>query len=311
MTKKAQWLRVAIFLLVFFLGFGIGSLLHRENRANVSLNASTIQAAHNSICSTIYPPEELSNAWNGTIELVGIDQVFLSVNGRKVVLIDAVKNGEVTPEELIAQAFIDARTGVCTRADWEDKGLSRFDFHYPAFDLAITMDVCKTAKREKISVLALTFYPAGKAASYGVARYIYDQAGQQIDRYAEDWGVEVQVSNVIPTSVSLTIKQKNGQETGTIVATHYSLLGENAALPGPEMICTGEEARRLSELETTIAPNDTTQLTIDWTALYGPLPAGEYTLALSIQDIFDSAVISPLTEDYEDHTRIFVPFAVQ
>ena len=307
-----KWLRVVLYSIVLLLlGFFIrGRCTSLSQVQHLSLVNSTIQKSTSPTSTTTYSPDLLGNAWDGYIKLIKIDQVNLSIDNTLVSLADALKSGKITVEELIAQAFTDARTGVCSRADWENKGLSRFDFRYKNFDMTITLDVYKTPLREKISVLALSFYPAGDATSHGVGQYIYDKNGNLIDRYSEDWGLDIQVTTVTPTTISLDITQLNGQQIGIIVVSHYCLLGKDANVQGPEKICTGEEFGQLSTLDAPITTNGKTKLDIDWSMVYGTLPSGEYTLTLSIQDEFSQEDVHPLMENYEENTRLFIPFIV-
>lgn len=310
--KIKNWILFVLYTLALLLiGFFIRSRIAPSPAARLSLADTTVQRSSDPIHTVTYSPGDLGGAWDGYIGMFQLDAVNLSIGGKSVPLDLALKARETTVEALIAQAFADARTGVCTRADWEDKGLSRFDFRYDNFDMTVTQDVCKTPTREKITVQDVAFYPAGTAAAQGIGQYLYDKDGSLIDRYAEDWGLTIQAAAVTSSAVILDITQKKGQQIGTIVADHYSLLGKDGTSQGPEKICTAEEFGPLLTLDAPITLNGKTQLTIDWSAAYGSLPAGEYTLALTFRDDFTQQDLHPLMEDYEDQTRLFVPFTVK
>ena len=114
--------------------------------------------------------------------------------------------------------------------------------------------------------------------------------------YEDPWGVKLTAKNITPKGLTLVCKQQDGEPAGELqTGSPYSLEvykdGEWIAvemLPMENDLAWTEEAWR-------IPSNDTVEWTVDWSWLYGELPAGVYRISKSVMDFRG-------TGDYEEKT---------
>ena len=77
-----------------------------------------------------FTAEELGIAFDGKVSYSGLSQVNIQIGDTVMPLEDALKNGEITVEALIADIRLDAEDKVCRERTASKLGLSRFIYQY-------------------------------------------------------------------------------------------------------------------------------------------------------------------------------------
>lgn len=248
----------------------------------------------------VLTPEDLENNYDGNITYVGLNTVDIQLGDKNLPLADAIKNGEVTVEELIAWARIDARYDLCTETFESKNGLAQFYYTYPEFQLGLIYDVYETPDGEshlikQFSVRALNQDPSTPAFPKADGTGFLDD---------EDWGLTFEVPEATSTSVKVKCTQKDGQQVGTLHVQDYILYS------------TTEEGKIYFDKEKTaqgipLNMDGTTDFSIDWKDAFGELPKGDYAIRLTLEDVYDPADIHPLIRKYHDQQFYEVKFSVK
>ena len=91
--------------------------------------------------SQIFSPEELGNNFNQGMSYCGVTDVSISLSDGSERLEDALKNGDITEEEIFFRARQDARDGHCQETFETQHGVTFYNYHYPDYDLWLVYDV--------------------------------------------------------------------------------------------------------------------------------------------------------------------------
>lgn len=249
-------------------------------------------------------PEDLGNNYDGDINYSGLSEVNIRLGDKNLPLADAIKNGEVTVEELTAWARIDARYNLCTETFESKNGLSQFYYAYPDFELALTYDVYETPDGE--SHLIKRFSVCSPGTEHEPLRFMPPEEDRHttdpIDK--EDWGLSFTMKEATPTGVKIQCTQKEGQQLGTLkvwAATVYNKTGTIAQ----SITAPGEN------LDIQLNMNGDTELTMDWTKNIVELPQGDYAIRLYIEDVYEETAVNPLTRNFYDKQTYDVDFTVK
>ena len=91
--------------------------------------------------SQSFSPEEIGNNFNQGMSYCGVSDVYIYLNRTSERLEDALKNGDITEEEIFFRARQDAREGHCQETFETNHSVSFYTYHYPTYDLRLTYDV--------------------------------------------------------------------------------------------------------------------------------------------------------------------------
>lgn len=106
-----------------------------------------------------------------------------------------------------------------------------------------------------------------------------------IEAYQDPWGVKLTAKNITPSGLTIVCTQQDGESTGELhIGSYYGLEvlrdGEWVAVDLLPM-----EHELAWTMEAWMIPSNTeTEWEVNWTRLYGELPAGTYRISKSIMD---------------------------
>lgn len=254
---------------------------------------------------TEFTPDQLSGNIDGTLTYVDVTNVSIAVDGSVLHLEDAIRDGRISLEELVASARIDARHGFCEEKTKTKHSLTIFLYQYPEFDLRVIYDVYKSP--DGTEHLLKDFDVCADANTY--VSIFTDDAGNRLDQ--EDWGLAIEVVACSPCSITLWCTQSGGQQIGQLVADFFYLdhagpHTEESAVPLLEGVVSTEQFHP----KPIIQRNATSEITLDWTNLYGTLAPGDYVMTLKVTDKYDPADVHPLMENFVDTESFLLEFTV-
>lgn len=246
-----------------------------------------------------FTAEELGIAFDGKVSYSGLSQVNIQIGDTVMPLEDALKNGEITVEALIADIRLDAEDKVCRERTASKLGLSRFIYQYRDFDAEITYDVYETPAKGNYIIRQVCFYPPGHALNVSHAYSDDDHPGEWIDR--ENWGISLKSDSVTPGGMVLECLQSGGQQIGTLHADYFMLFKANEPAAGDTVTI---------DCSTPLTMGGTCEITLDWSDTYGELSSGDYAVFLLVRDEFDESQVHPLMRDFKSTQYYVVEFAV-
>ena len=118
---------------------------------------------------------------------------------------------------------------------------------------------------------------------------------------ADDWGLILTAEGASPTGLTLRFTQSGGAPSGQLQtgSPYWLEREENGEWTAVEPLMEDVAWDMMAYL---ISMDGETEMAVDWTVLYGQLPAGSYRLGKSVMDFRD-------TGDY-DQKDYYVCFAV-
>lgn len=243
----------------------------------------------------IFTPDEIGNNFNQNMSYAGVKDVYIYLNRTNERLEDALKNGDITEEEIFFRARQDAREGHCEETCETIHGVSFYTYHYPDYDLRLTCDVFKSPNGKSYPVSQMFLYRFADAHVVTPSCLFVDpETGRLLNE--EDWGLTFELSDVTSHGVTVTCTQSGGQQIGQLKIDGCSI--------SPEV---GTDT---PDCEVEIAMDGTCQFTIDWSESYGELPSGTYLLSLMVYDIYDESQLHPLMDKFQDWQRHDINFTI-
>ena len=243
-------------------------------------------------------PEQLGGNFDNKITYLDVRNVSIEINGAFYHLEDAIREGDISVEEIFAFARIDARNGFCEEKTHTHNGLTHFIYRYPLFDLRLTYDVYSTP--DGMEHLINELYVCKNAYSLATTYYPLDR---------EDWGLDFSVLGLTSNTITLACTQSDGQQLGNLVVEYYHIRDAETG----NMISqkAGTTQADSGQPQTVISENSTSVITIDWSETYGELPEGSYIMRLKIADIFKPEQVHPLMQDFYDLQGYDIPFVIR
>lgn len=237
--------------------------------------------------SQIFSPEEIGNNFNQGMSYCGVTDVSISLNSGDERLEDALKNGDITEEEIFFRARRDARDGRCQETFETQHGVTFYNYHYPDYDLWLVYDVFNSPNGKAYPVSQLiVFRTTPDYHLHPSCAFTDPETGAFVNR--EDWGLTFELSDVTSHSATVTCTQSGGQQIGQLEVRCYTLHPDTKGIINPP------------KFETEIAMDGTCQFSVDWSETYGDLPSGTYRLYLWVYDIYDESQLHPLMDDFQD-----------
>ena len=237
--------------------------------------------------SQIFSPEEIGNNFNQGMSYWGVTDVSISLNSGDERLEDALKNGDITEEEIFFRALQDARDGRCQETFETQHGVTFYNYHYPDYDLWLVYDVFNSPNGKAYPVSQLiVFRTTPDYHLHPSCAFTDPETGAFVNR--EDWGLTFELSDITSHSATVTCTQSGGQQIGQLEVRCYTLHPDTKGIINPP------------KFETEIAMDGTCQFSVDWSETYGDLPSGTYRLYLWVYDIYDESQLHPLMDDFQD-----------
>lgn len=238
------------------------------------------------------------------IKWLNLDNVTIQIDGVNRKLEDAIQAGYTSVDQIIADARKDAGLGICHEVAKSKNGLTEFFYFYPEFNLHYVYDIYETPDGKKHLIADFLIYGTGSEPSFA---YTWDENGEPIDY--EDWGLRFAISKASSSGISISCSQAGGQQLGELSIRTSWLEKRNPHTSESELIDTlGEDDDPIPTSK--LVMEGTTELSVDFVALYGDLPAGDYVLVLEIIDSYDKNEVSSLMRKYHDSQWYYLEFTI-
>ena len=236
---------------------------------------------------------DLGDLSSATLEYFRVTDVKITANGTVLPLEDALRDGVVTFHEIHCLAQKDAHAGICYESAKSKRGLTQFSYDYLSFKLIITDDIYETPDGKQHLIRNLTVTDTGSDPMLLL---------QHLDQ--EDWGIEFEVADVTPSSITLNYTQSGGQLIGQMRTGNYELSRTDSV----------KAVHRLDDMlmpeSFWIAHNTQGQITLNLETLFGILESGDYYLYLYLHDDYDPESAPPLIRNYHDIQCYGIEFSI-
>lgn len=304
MKKAIGILLVCLLVLsAFFLGRSLGSTETAAedglSKRNLRLSATTDRNEPDKVIPLAQGNFPEAHYWS-------VKDVTVQLDGTRMPLEDALCEGLVTVDDVIASAREDAAVGRCKESSQSKNGLAVFRYHYPAFNLQSLYDIYETPDGWRHRITDFSVYGIGRDPGYSIGWD--EETGDPIDY--EDWGLTFTVTQLSPSGVTLECAQSGGQQFGRLNVAGLMLSRKNPDTQDWERVepldaSIGADINKAySEItpkpEDDLAMGGTKELTYDLEAMFGRLTAGEYKISLKIVDCYDEADVPPLSRNFYD-----------
>lgn len=219
----------------------------------------------------------IRQSFNAGVHYSGVSDVRILLDGAAVSLEDAIRQGTVDADTLAYFGAMDTKNGFCIRKQDSYNGLNNETFYYPNYSVRLVSDVLEAAGGKQYPVTCLAVFD--HLGSANVCADLYDP-DTGISLSQEDWGLTFS-AQADGHELTVQYTQHGGTALGTLEVDHAVLRDANGYIYGGT-----EEHGFLLNL-------DGTQITMDQSGsftcpLEGDIPAGEYTLYLTLRDVCDS-----------------------
>lgn len=231
------------------------------------------------------------------IHYVDVCDVRIEVDGTVYYLEDAIREELISLEQIYAYSRIDARLGCCETFTKVRNGLTFLAFRYPEYELRFTYDYYFLPDGEHRLVNELYI---------SKNRYNVDSSANRVVQ--EDWGVTFEVSEVNSSSVTLRCTQSGGQQLGELIVDFFYIESTREQDSIPRL--NGFTDIDSYQPKVIISRGTVSEITLDWTDIYGELPPGDYLISLKVRDVYDSADTHPLMSKFETRQSYTVPFVI-
>lgn len=231
------------------------------------------------------------------LHYVDVCDVRVEVDGTVYYLEDAMREERISLEQIYAYSRIDARFGSCETFTKVRNGLTFLVFRYPEYELRFTYDYDSLPDGEHRLVNELY-----------ISKNRYDVNSGDNRVVQEDWGVTFEVREVNSSSITLRCTQSGGQQLGELVVDLFFIdsVREEASLPRLD----GDTDIDAYQPRTIISRDAVSEITLDWTEIYGELSPGDYLMSLRVKDAYDPADTHPVMSKFESRQSYTIAFAV-
>lgn len=295
MKNNKKTILTAVLVLTALILGGIGGYcLGNSKEAPVTAQDRTLRiqvTAAPDADPTVYSCADLEGSFNQDIQFDGVTDVTIQIGENTMLLIDALRQGLITDEEIFLFARMDAARGICQESSASVRGVTNFTYTYPEFDLRIVYDLYETPDGQQHLISDMGIYlPNSEEGPY--VPFINPATDDWYDR--EDWGLEFQVASVSSEGMTLNCHHSGGQQIGTLQTRYYAIRNNKGYLPQLDGDYSGPSHHQILNL------NSETQLTLEWADQFGQLTSGRYVLELHVEDIYDESMVHPLMVNYHD-----------
>lgn len=304
MKKAIGILLVCLLVLsAFFLGRSLGSAETAPedglSKRNLRLSATTDRNEPDKVIPLAQGNFPEAHYWS-------VKDVTVQLDGTCMPLEDALCQGLVTVDDVIASAREDAASGLCKESSQSKNGLAVFRYHYPAFNLQSLYDIYETPDGWRHRITDFSVYGIGRDPGYSIGWD--EETGDPIDY--EDWGLTFTVTQLSASGVTLECAQSGGQQFGKLNVAGLMLSRKNPDTQDWERVepldasIGADIYKAYSEItpkpEDDLAMGGTKVLTYDFEGMFGRLTAGKYEISLKIVDCYDEADVPPLSRNFYD-----------
>lgn len=275
---------------------------HFSNPEDISL--SVIYGDHNRYCS--FHSAQLNNNYLGSISYHGLSEVNLTVGNKIIPLENAIYNGDITVEEIIAQVRTDSQRGQCQESYTSELGLTQFKYRYSDFEIFYTDDVFEAPNGKQYLIQDLKFSQPSTLERNAPSLLYTDESGNSISLTREDWGITFEIVKAHTSGFHLNVTQTNGQHFGELVISDVSIFRIQDA--SKELIYAPDLLDENNPL--IISGNASSQYIFDFTQHDFLLSKGTYLALILVNDNFDSSEMHDFLSDYTTSQYYCVTFTI-
>ena len=256
---------------------------------------------------TLFSPEDLGKTYTIEMEYYGFSEVQIEIDGQLVELLNAIRTEQITPEEIIAFAKIDARNGFCQMKYQSNLGYAHYAYCYENFEVVTTYDVFEAADGEQHHIEEMWIAKSGffENSTFGYPRIRIDEELVSLGR--ENWGLELKSVQATTENVTIHSALTGGQYIGNLQVVGYELLvlDENGKWKlYPKLNNTAYYTPTCIDIQQGI-----TDFSVNWSTNYGILSCGKYKIRLYIQDIYEKK--PDLMKNYLDRQDYSIEFLIE
>lgn len=283
-SKKRM--RIFLVLLLLLALFTVGCASEKpEAEATPDSRLKLILEASDEPFYTHISADELGAAYDNEILYHFISKVSIQIDGEYVDLVEAIRDGMVTPEEIVAYAKIDARNGQCEMQYQSEVGYAHYSYIYEEFELVTSYDIFEAPDGLAYHIESLTLGLPGytESASFGHPTLMVDGEWQDLGR--ENWGIEFVPGEASSSGLTLQYTQSGGQHIGALHVFDYSLwdIVENDW----NLRETRQDNFSHAFESILLLQDGSFEMFLDWSDRYDDLPPGEYGLIIWVRDVFN------------------------
>ena len=250
------------------------------------------------------------------VTCLGIENVTINIDGIVIQLKDALQEGHVSVDEMIAYARQDANLGLCKEVAESKNGLTEFTYYYQEFRLHYVYDLYETPDGKQHLITDFLIYGIGREPHFLPRN---EETGKRID--SEDWGVRFDVVESDPDHINVKCSQSGGQQIGKLYAEEYILYRKNPDTLELEPVHPMTEEGDLTpfigyenwepEADHILTMGGTTEMSFIFSHLYGQLYAGDYIIDLKIVDRYNEEDLHPLMRNFYDAQWYQIEFTIE
>ena len=153
---------VTLFLVVILLAFTGCTQENKSslNSADASKRNLLISLAVNEDTpSIVFTSDALNGNFTEGLEYSNVSNVVIYIDSIAVYLVEAIRSGAVTAEEIFWFARLDARSGICKETYESRNGLTHFTYSYPEYTLRLIYDIYETPDGKQHLISDMVLYP--------------------------------------------------------------------------------------------------------------------------------------------------------
>ena len=242
---------------------------------------------------------------SGELLYNGLAAVAIELDGESVDLIEAIQNDEITLEEILAYAKIDARNGLCEMKYQSKLGYAHYGYCYEGFEILSAYDVFEDIDGELYHVESMTIGTPGVYDGTVFGKPIIEKDGTEVFLGVEDWGLTFEIKETKPDGIVLDCIQTESQQNGDVEFLYYLIYQKNEE-GHRKMLQTQDSSEAMDPVK--LQKNGTTELDLSWQEEYGELSSGTYYLELNFEDVYTDN--NPMVKDYSQLKYYTIQFEI-
>ncbi len=249
----------------------------------------------------LFTSDDLNGNYGGELEYLGFSGVNIELDGVISPMEEAVRDGTITVEEIIAYAQADARDHHCWEKQETKNGLTMFQYGYNGFKLKVINDVFETPDGQQHLIRELSIREYTMDTNFGTYLVEGGGPGDYIDK--EDWGLNFVITEASPDGLTIKCDQAGGQQFGELFIWSYMLYRTDSEWY--------YEPDRQDRINQPIKMGDTLTFRIEWTDHLEALSPGSYGIRLRVDDIYSAEDVPPLSRNYHDRQTYDLKFTIE
>lgn len=240
----------------------------------------------------------------------GLNDVTIDIDGTSMKLEDAIQEKHISIDQIISAARKDAAYGICEEIAKSYNSLTKYVYRYPKYELVYIHDVYETPTGQQlisefsVCTRGIQQFPADYRNTYR-----NEKTGTPVDY--EYWGLSFAVTEADSSGITIECTQSKGQQIGDLVTDFFSVVQRSIDDSGKITETRVKNGSAETVPSFLINMDDTTEISIDFSSMYGELPAGDYAVYFLIRDEYSEDEVHPLMRNYYDQQLFVIPFTIE